>query len=133
MPCPENCSTITKERFMKPENQELREKMKSLKFTCPDCQVDLNVNNKGNVTGQHTDTCNLEVTFKCQCSHIFSGSYSAVKLSHNEHLKTQCTGILCPTTRKLMTAVESFVCVGFPEMLIQCYKAAEPFYFLEYG
>ena len=32
-----------------------------------------------------------------------------------------------------MTAVESFVCVGFPEMLIQCYKAAEPFYFLEYG
>ncbi len=57
-----------------------------------------------------------------------------MKLSHHEHLKTQCTGILCPTTRKLMKAVmDSAIWVGFPEKLIQFYKAAEPFYFLEYG
>ena len=29
--------------------------------------------------------------------------------------------------------MDSAIWVGFPEKLIQFYKAAEPFYFLEYG
>jgi hypothetical protein len=81
------------------------------------------VNDKGNGQGEHTETCTLEVLYKCLCGHIFNGSYAEVKTALINHLIKVCLKIMCPATRKLMRVVNRFEELGVPQKLIEFYRA----------
>ena len=115
------CRQESKEKF-KPLNKKLRKKMSRLKFECTDCKAILVVSDQGNGQGRHTDSCKVEVRYKCSCGHTFSANFKEIKSLLKLHLISECHQILCQNTRRLMRVVNRFEELGVPESLIDYYK-----------
>jgi hypothetical protein len=115
------CRQKPQDKF-KPLNKKLRKKIKRLRFECQGCKSIVAVNEKGNGQGKHTETCTVELKYKCACGHIFKGSPVEIKAMVKEHLMKECYSIMCKSTRRLTRAVNRFEELKVPQILIDFYK-----------
>ena len=62
MPCPAKLLHYTPRTILEASESKAAKENEEL-VTCPGCQLDLRLNKKGEVIGEHPNTCILEVTF----------------------------------------------------------------------